>query len=276
MSYTHTRVQFPRCTDVNYHGFHGTRRSKQADGEKRKKRGVTGSWRRAGSTSSSLPVFTVYRLDVSRWPSNVGRRADNLSVRLFWMFSDGGHMVAVHRRLNLRLFLSPPLSFSLSPSLSYTLFRASLFRWLFWKRKQSSPFWKKTSGRRVTIRRNGYTRCTLLDTSKGRGTRSEIVPTQHSTQFFTDTSVQSDLTWSIWSRNFESGRFRDNLFLTSLIIDNELRYLGTAPSISYFHAIVNAMLLLGRGINGGKWREVDNRETKSRVTCCASGRRVKF
>lgn len=120
MSYTHTCVQFPRCTDVNYHGFHGTRRSKQADGEKRKKRGVTGSWRRAGSTSSSLPVFTVYRLDVSRWPSNVGRRADNLSVRLFWMFSDGGHMVAVHRRLNLRLFLSPPLSSSLSLPLSHT------------------------------------------------------------------------------------------------------------------------------------------------------------
>lgn len=54
-------------------------------------------------TSSTLPVFTLRRSDVSL--SSVlkrGRRADNLSVGFLWMFSDGGHMVSVRRRgLNL-------------------------------------------------------------------------------------------------------------------------------------------------------------------------------
>lgn len=45
---TYIRTISFSCTDVNYHGFHGARRSKRADGEKKKSEEVTGSWRRAG------------------------------------------------------------------------------------------------------------------------------------------------------------------------------------------------------------------------------------
>lgn len=46
--HTYIRTISFSCTDVNYHGFHGARRSKRADGEKKKSEEVTGSWRRAG------------------------------------------------------------------------------------------------------------------------------------------------------------------------------------------------------------------------------------
>lgn len=78
----------------------------------------------------------------SRWPSNVD--ADKLSVRLFGMFSDGGHMVTVHRR-RLNLYPNEPRHFSPRPIPSHLLAVSVL---LF----QEPPSLFLVRG----IRRNGY------------------------------------------------------------------------------------------------------------------------